>query len=405
MDLSAKTRRSIFWLVIAAFIAAGMFIAFKPTSIPVDLATVETGPLVVSVGEEGETRIRDVYTVSAPITGRMLRIEAEVGEKVVAAQTLIAQIEPSDPAFLDLRSEEEARAAVKAAEASMNLAKAQLTEAESEFEFAAIEVERANKLSQAKVMSRREVDSARRDYKSKQAVVNTAKARLVARQHELAQARAHLVSPADLQNSDRECDCVSVLAPVSGTILQILEENEGVVERGTPLVEIGDASDLEIVVDFLSSDAVKIQPGQRVIIDRWGGNGFLQGVVRKIEPFGFTKTSSLGIDEQRVNVIIDISSPHEQWQRLGHGYQVDVEVVLWEGVSVLKVPLTALFRHSADWAIFVNEHGVARLRTVEVGQRNGLAAEIKNGLSLGDEIILHPSNRINDGVRIEARSF
>ena len=405
MSISAKTRRILLWLVILALLAGGLLIAFRPVVIEVDLSGVNTGSLLVAVSEEGETRIRDVYTVSAPITGRMLRIESEVGDEVVAAQSLIAQIEPTDPEFLDIRSEEEARAAVKTAEASLKLAQAQLAEAESEFEFAALEVERANKLSDAKVMSKREVDEAQRNYKSKRAIVNTAKARLVARQHELAQARAHLVSPADLQNADRECDCVTVLAPVSGNILQILEESEAVVERGTPLVEIGNPRELEIVVDFLSSDAVKIQPGQRVIIKRWGGAKDLQGKVRNIEPFGFTKTSALGIDEQRVNVIVDIVSPPERWQRLGHGYQVDVDVVLWEQESILKIPLTALFRNGDSWAVFVSEAGIARLSEIELGRRNGLEAEIKSGLKNGDLIVLHPSDRIREGVRIRKRVF
>ncbi|MBT8132690.1 MAG: efflux transporter periplasmic adaptor subunit, partial [Gammaproteobacteria bacterium] len=170
-----------------------------------------------------------------------------------------------------------------------------------------------------------------------------------------------------------------------------------------PLLEVGDASDLEIVVDFLSSDAVQIEPGQRVIIDSWGGEAPLQGHVRRVEPFGFTKVSALGIEEQRVNVVIDITNDPQEWQRLGHGYQVETRVVLWEHSDVLTVPLTALFRHDKRWGLFVNDGGRARLRTVDIGRRNGLVAEIASELAAGEQVVLHPSDRVTDGVRIAAR--
>ena len=186
--------------------------------------------------------------------------------------------------------------------------------------------------------------------------------------------------------------------------MQVLHESEGVVTMGTPLVEIGDPTNLEIVIDFLSYDAVRIQPSQRVIIEEWGGETALQGIVRRIEPFGFTKTSALGIDEQRVNVIIDLTDPLERWQRLGHGYQIDARVVLWESNNVLKVPLTALFRDSNAWSVFVEQQGRAKLQHVVIGQRNGLEAEIIEGLSEDSQIILHPSDQIVDGVRIRSRS-
>ena len=402
--MNAKWRRTIFWLIILFLLLAGLFIAFRPQPVAVDLAKVQRGPLIVTVEEEGETRIRDVYVLSAPVNGHMLRIDAEVGDNVKAAETLIAQIEPLDPEFLDFRSEEEARAAVKAAEASLTLTQAQLVEAESEFEFAISELNRANRLIQKQVIAERELDSAKRDYKTKKASVNTAKAAVRARQYDLAQAKAHLMSPADIQSDDKDCECVTILAPVSGKILQVLHESEGVVTMGTPLVEIGDPTNLEIVIDFLSYDAVRIQPSQRVIIEEWGGETALQGIVRRIEPFGFTKTSALGIDEQRVNVIIDLTDPLERWQRLGHGYQIDARVVLWESNNVLKVPLTALFRDSNAWSVFVEQQGRAKLQHVVIGQRNGLEAEIIEGLSEDSQIILHPSDQIVDGVRIRSRS-
>ncbi len=403
--MNAKWRRSIFWLIILILLLVGLFIAFRPQPIAVDLTKVQRGPLIVTVEEEGETRVRDVYVLSAPVTGHMLRINAEVGDDVIAAQTIVAQIKPIDPEFLDIRSEEEARAAVQAAEASLTVAQAQLVEAESEFEFAVTELERANKLIKKQVISERELDTAKRDYKTKNAAVNTAKASVRARQYDLVQAQAHLVSPADIQPDEKDCECITILAPVSGKILQVLHESEGVITMGTPLVEIGDPTNLEIVVDFLSYDAVRIQPSQRVIIEEWGGEFALQGIVQRIEPFGFTKTSALGIDEQRVNVIIDITDPQEIWQRLGHGYQVDARVVLWESDSVKKVPLTALFRDGDTWSVFVEQQGRARLQHIDIGQRNGLEAEILEGLSEDSQIILHPSDQIIDGVRIKPRTL
>ena len=403
INLNAKTRRSIFWLIILFLIVAGLIFTFRPQPIPVDLIKVAQGPMIVTVEEEGETRVKDVYMLSAPVTGHMLRIDAEVGDDVIAAETLVAQIRPINPEFLDKRSEEEARAAIKTAEASLALTEAQLVEAQSEFDFAVTELERANKLIQQQVIPQRALDNAKRDYKSKRAGVNTAKAALRARQFELAQARAHLVSPADVQTNDQDCQCVTILSPITGKILQVLHESEGVISMGTPLVEIGDPANLEIVVDFLSSDAVRIQPGQRVIIEEWGGESALQGTVRKIEPFGFTKTSALGIDEQRVNVIIDLSDPTEKWQRLAHGYQIEARVVLWESENVSKVPLTSLFRDNDNWAVYVEQENRAKLQHVKLGQRNGLEAEILEGLPEGSQVISHPSNQIVDGIRVKPR--
>ncbi len=401
--MSAKLRRSIFWLIILVLVLLGLTISLRPQPIAVDLVDLQHGPMMVTVEEEGETRIKDVYILSAPVTGHMLRIDAEVGDEVTAAKTLIAQIKPIDPEFLDIRSEEEARAAVKTAEASLTLAKAQLAEAESEFDFAASELKRANKLIQQQVIPERELENAKRDFKTKHAKVNTAKAALRARQYELAQARAHLVSPADVQNNDENCQCVTILSPITGKILQVFHESEGVVSMGMKLVEIGDPSDLEIVVDFLSSDAVRIQPGQRVIIEEWGGEPTLQGIVRKIEPYGFTKTSALGIDEQRVNVIIDLTDPPEKWQRLAHGYQIEARVVLWESEKVAKVPLTSLFRDGDKWAVYIQHENRAKLQHVKIGNRNGLEAEILEGLPINALIISHPSNQITEGIRIKDR--
>ncbi len=398
-----KWRRLALWGVLLLGLAAGLAFAFWPRPVPVDLAPVVRGHLVVTVDEEAETRVRDVFVLSAPVGGRLRRIDSDVGDRVIAGETVVARIEPADPAFLDVRSESQAEAAVLAAEAGQMLARAELAEAQAELEFARSDVERARQLIRSNTISRRAHDEAERLFKTRQASVETAAAGLKMRQFELTRARARLVSPVETQALHGNCDCVSILAPVSGHILRLVRESEGVVRAGDPLVEIGDPGDLEIVSDLLSSDAVKVAPGQRVVIDDWGGETQLAGVVRRVEPYGFTKVSALGIEEQRVNVIIDIAADPDLWRRLGHGYRVEVRIVLWEGQEVLKVPLTALFRDGDEWAVFVEQSGRALRRRVALGHRSGLEAEIVSGLDEDLRVILHPSDRIVDGLAISAR--
>jgi HlyD family secretion protein len=398
-----KWRRLVLWGVLAFAVLAGLVYAFWPRPVPVDLGEAARGPLVVTVDEEGETRVRDVFVLSAPVTGRLRRIEGEAGDEVVAGETVVARIETADPSFLDVRSESQARAAVQAAKAASALAQAELEEARAELDFAQAELSRARRLIRTETISQRALDDAERVFKTRKAAVTTAQAALGMREFELAQARAQLVSPAQTRELHGVCECVDIRAPVSGRILRLLHESEAVVEMGEPLVEIGNPGDLEIVADLLSSDAVKIEPGQRVAIEEWGGPSPLAGVVRRVEPYGFTKVSALGIEEQRVNVVIDFSDPGERWRRLGHGYRVEVRVVLWEGREVLKVPLTALFRDGERWAVFVVDEGRARMRSVVLDHRSGLEAEIVSGLREGEQVVLHPSDRILEGVYVVAR--
>jgi HlyD family secretion protein len=223
------------------------------------------------------------------------------------------------------------------------------------------------------------------------------------RESEYQVARARLLAPGAARERVADCDCVSVYSPVNGRVLRIVNESEGVVGSGTPLVEVGNPDLLEVVVDLLSADAVRVQAGQRVLIEAWGGDQPLDGVVQRVEPFGFTKVSALGIEEQRVNVVIDISSPRERWERLGHGYRVEPRIVLWESSDVLRVPLSALFRQGELWAVFVERDGRAGLREVEIGQGNGLHAEVRSGLEAGERVVLHPAERVSPGVRLAER--
>ncbi|WP_282605985.1 efflux RND transporter periplasmic adaptor subunit [Pelagibius sp. Alg239-R121] len=401
--MSNLSRRVVIWSPAGLALAVGLAYAFWPKPLPVDLAQVERAPLVVTLDEEAETRIMDVFVLSAPIAGRALRIDLEVGDRVVAGETVVAQIEPVDPAFLDRRSEAEAEAAVETALAAQHLALAEVDKAEAEQDFSTTELSRARRLIKSGTITQRRLDDAERDFRTKSAAVETAKARLRMRDWELQQTRSRLLSPVQVRAEGGICECVAITAPVSGRILKILHESEGVVGAGEALAEIGDPQALEIEADFLSEDAVKIEAGQRVIIDAWGGAKPLTGRVQRVEPYGFTKISALGIEEQRVNVIIDLEDPPQDWSRLGHGYRVEVDVVLWENQEVLQVPSTAPFRNGVHWSVFALHEGRAALRKVTLGHRTGLAVQILDGLAEGESVVLHPSDQVVDGRRIILR--
>lgn len=373
-----------------AAVAALLAFLFAPVPIPVDFADVTRGGMVVTVDDEGETRVKEIYVVSAPVGGLLQRIERHAGDAVIAGETVVASIRPTDPTFLDARSRGQAEAAVRAAEA--------------ELEFARSDYERAERLSQGQTISQRELERAVLDVKIREAALATAQAALRVQSFELETARARLISPGQaLSRTDGAC-CVELRAPVSGRVLRVLHESESVVAAGTPLVEIGDPSDLEIVVDLLSAESVKIVQGAAVRIEEWGGGIMLNGEVRRVEPSATTKVSALGIEEQRVNVIIDFTDPPAARAALGHGFRVQAHIVVSRADDVVKVQLGALFRQGSDWAVFVAaDDGRARIRKVTVGQRNSAEGEIVDGLREGERIVLHPSDRIADGVRIAER--
>ena len=401
--MTASMKRLTFWGSLVALLVIGLASAFRPRAIVVDMTEVRRGELVVTVDDEGRTRVHDIYVLSAPVAGHMRRIDLHAGDVVVARETVVAEIEPIDPAFLDPRSEAQAIADVRAAESAEALARANIEQTEAELEFARREHDRATQLIEEGTISQRERDNAEREYRTKRAALATALAALDVRSYELERARAALVTPADTRARAEDCACVAIRAPVDGSVLRILQQSEAVVTSGTPLVEIGDPRDLEIVVDLLSSDAVSVAAGQRVLIERWGGETALEGRVRLVEPYGFTKVSALGIEEQRVNVIIDLTSPTEEWARLAHGYQVELRIILWEAADALKLPMLALFRDGEDWAVFVESGGRAELRHVTLGRRSQLEFQVLDGLEDGERVVLHPSDRVQAGVRIAAR--
>jgi HlyD family secretion protein len=402
--MTPARKRLLFWAPLVLALVGALFWLFRPATVAVDLIVVDRGPLTVSVSDEGETRVRDMYVVSAPVPGLMRRIDLDVGDAVTADETVVARIEPSDPSFLDVRSAAEARAGVDAAAAARTHAAAQVSRAQAEVDFARAEFERIRALARSHTVSENELDAAQRRARTAEAALAEARAERSVRESEYQVARARLVTPATSRKRVADCECVNVVSPVSGTVLRIVTESEGVVQSGAALVEIGDPGHLEIVVDLLSADAVRVQAGQRVIIEAWGGDRPLEGTVRRVEPFGFTKVSALGIEEQRVNVIVDITEPRENWRRLGHGYRVEPRIVLWEAADILRVPLSALFRQGERWAVFVDNDGRAELRPVEIGQQNGLQAEVRSGLEAGERVVLHPGDRVSPGARLAERN-
>ncbi|MCB1742672.1 MAG: HlyD family efflux transporter periplasmic adaptor subunit [Gammaproteobacteria bacterium] len=401
---SSAWRRLLFWLPLLVLAVVVLYNLFSERPVLVDMQVVRRGPMQVTVQAEGRTRVREVFVVAAPVSGLMRRIDLHAGDPVQAGQTEVARIEPGDPAFLDVRSQAEMQARLRTAQANRELAVAELARSRAELEFANAELQRSEALALRDNISQTLLDEARRRARTSAAAVDEARAGLQVRDAELQQAQAALLSTSVARGQRLECDCVSVEAPVTGRVLRVVQESEAVVQAGEPLIEIGDPHDLEIVVDVLSADAVRVQAGQAVSMAGWGGEGTLRGRVTRVEPYGFTKVSALGIEEQRVNVIIELTDPPERWSRLGHGYRVEPAIVLWSTDSVLQVPLSALFRQGEDWAVFVVERGRARLRIVEPGRQDGLVSEIRGGLRLDEQVIVYPSDRIDDGTEVRART-
>lgn len=398
--MTNRYSRTLLWLAIGVLIVIALTYLFKPRPVITDIGQLSKNSFRLSISEEGKTRVHDIYVLSAPVTGYLRRIEADVGDTVTMSDTVVAEIEPIDPTLLDPRSEAQAKADVEAASSSMKLAQAEVKQAEAELEFASSELNRMRELRVNDSVSERELDNARRAFKTTRAALATAQAALQMRNFEHERVKAQLLSPTSTQQQRGTCSCVSILAPVNGRILKILTKSEGVVSAGSPLVEIGDPRDLEIVIELLSSDAVKVEPGQKVEIRNWGGEGLLTARVNRIEPVGFMKVSALGIEEQRVNVIVDIQEPFERWSRLGHAYQLDVDIVLWQGDAVLTVPVTALFREQENWAIYAVAEGMVERRIIEVGRLNDFDAEILSGLSEGEQYVKYPTNQIVAGVEV-----
>ncbi len=405
--MNKKTVRRIITGVVGAGLLLFLVYAFLPKPLPADIGEVARGPMIVTVDEEAKTRIREIYAVSAPVSGRLLRIGAEPGDTVNAGRTVLATILPNDPSFLDMRSRSQAEADVRSAEAALSLAQADVERVRAELDFAQAELARARQLRERGTISEAALDRAELAVRSARASFNTAQATVQVREAQLENARARLLNPEEAEElgADQGGGVITVRAPVNGDVLRVLQKSETVVIAGTPLIEIGDPrNDLEVEVELLSTEAVLVEPGHRVIIDDWGGTEPLTGEVERIEPYGFTKVSALGVEEQRVRVIIQFLDGPEERLSLAHGFRVEARIVVWERDEVLTVPASALFRQGESWAVFAVRDGVARLISLEIGQNNGAVAEVRAGLEAGDRVVLYPSDRIQDGIRVVQRT-
>lgn len=398
MKNSVQWRRRIVLALIAVLVAWGLFQGFRPQPVEVDLGTANRAPLRVTIEQEGRTRVIDRYTITAPVDGYARRVQFDVGDAVEHGAMLVA-LEPLRAEVLDERRRAEAKARIAAAETSVSAAEQRANAAASNASLAQKELERMRALRPAGHVSAEVEDRAASEAERSTAELRSAQFAVATARHELEAARTALKYAA----SGSSAEPVAVRAPVAGQVLKIPRKSEGTVAAGQPLIEIGDPRALEVEVDVLSADAVRIRPGTRVVFERWGGEGTLQGVVRVTEPAGFTKVSALGVEEQRVWVIVAFTSPREQWQRLGDGYRVEASFILWESGDILQIPASALFRDGSGWAAFAVEQGTAVKRRVEIGQRNGLSAQVVSGINAGEQVIVHPDDRVREGVRVVAR--
>jgi HlyD family secretion protein len=394
-----------------ALVIAGVLWFAWPRPIAVDIAAATKEPMQVTIDDEGKTRVRHVYVVSAPIAGKVLRISRpggnhavslHVGDQVTADETVVAIMQAMTPSFIDARSREEIQAAVAAADAAVTFAEAEVRRIEAALEFSQDELKRAQALSRTGTISSRALDKAKLDVATNEAGLASARAQLGVRRSERASVAARLIDPSSVPAKTNQTCCIQIRAPVSGRVLKIVQDSEAVVPAGAPLLEIGNPLDLEIVADLLSTDAVQITPGSLVQIDGWGGQS-VQGLVTRVDPAGFVKVSALGIEEQRVRTTIDFAGGPELWARLGHDYRVIVHVTTWKADDALTVPVGSLFRRGNDWAVFAVKSGRARTTLVRIGHRNAQVAEVLSGLSAGDRVVLHPSDRVKEGASVAQR--
>lgn len=387
-------------IIITLLVIGSLVWGFWPQPILVESVGVKRAPLTVTIEEEGRTRVIDRYIISAPIDGVACRVQLDVGDPVEEGEILLG-IAPLESQALDPRARAQARARVAAAESALQAAREDAQAAAAAEQLADTEVKRLRPLMEKGMVSREVFDRALTQALTTAATKRSADFSVDVARYELQAARSVLEYTADPES--QPVKRVPVRSPITGKILSVNHECEGPVRTGEPLLEVGDPSLLEVEVDVLSADAVKIKPGMKVLFDRWGGEQLLEGRVRTVEPVGFTKISALGVEEQRVLVISDFTSPAQSWQRLGDGYRVEARFVIWHEDDVLQVPASSLFRYNNGWAVFVVEDGRARRREVDVGQRTGLTAQIMTGVTQGENVINHPSDDVEDGVRVVLR--
>jgi HlyD family secretion protein len=398
-----KTSKRILLILLGALLLGVLWWAFRPQPVLVELAEVSEGPFEQTIEEDGKTRVRERYVVSAPLAGKMQRITLKAGDAVSEGDTL-ALIAPSAPALLDARTERELGERVGSADASKQRATAEVARARATLDKSTADLDRALKLAEKNFISAAALEQAALTVKLSQRELEATKYGEQAAEYEVAVARAALFRLRQEASGKKSAgQNWEVQTPVAGKVLKVMQESESVVDVGAPLLEIGQPTELEVVVDVLSSDAVQIPPGAKVRFERWGKAEALEGVVRRVEPAAFTKVSALGVEEQRVNVIIDLTSPTERWQTLGDGYKVDARIITASLDKAVKVPVSALFRAGDQWAVFVVSNGQAAKRSVTLTRRGATEAVVQEGLKVGDKVIVHPGDSVSDGKQVKER--
>ncbi|MSU22277.1 MAG: HlyD family efflux transporter periplasmic adaptor subunit [Opitutus sp.] len=401
---AAAWRRQLPWLGAVAFVAL-IVVGLWPSAVAVEVIAVTRGPLVVTVDEEGMTRVKNRYVVSAPVAGQLRRIDWKAGAIVEAGKTMLAVLETSGADFLDARSLAQAEARVRAAGANREAAVAQRERARAAAQMFTADFERLKKLFAQKVLSAQEFDAAQMRATTTAQDERTAEFAAQIAEFELEQARALLARgqphSAGAGPAGGGAEPLTITSPVGGRILRVFQESARVVPAGFPLMEVGDQGDLEVRIEVLSRDGVAIRPGARVLLDQWGGPEPLTARVRHVEPSAFTKISALGVEEQRVYVVADFVDPLEKRPTLGDSYRVEARVVTWENASALRAPAGALFQRGGTWQAFVIDGTRARLHAVKPGRSNGVETEVLDGLREGDRVIVYPGDKVADGSRIE----
>ena len=370
-------------------------VAWWPEPIDVDLAQVSTGAMTVTVDEDGETRVRDRFVISAPVAGRLQRIDLEPGDRV--RKGVVAKLAPADAPLIDARMRAELQAAEAAAHQAVGQARAERDRAAATLERFTSSARRSASLVDVGAVAREDDEAAQNAVRTAVTTLQSAEFALARAEREEQLAGARLRTPADRGR------VIDVVSPVDGVVLKRYRESECVVTAGEPLLEVGDPENLEAVVDLLSTDAVRVQPGSAVSIEGWGGEEPWPGHVRRVEPSGFLKVSPLGVEEQRVNVIVDFDDPAAASCQIGDRYRIEARITVWHGDRVVMVPVGALFRHEGAWAVFVEDSGRARRQVVEIGERNTANGQVLSGLTGGERVILHPPDTLTDGSRIRQR--
>lgn len=409
MTAPKRKSRLILTAVVSVLIIGALSFAFWPRPTMVDLGTVARGAMRLTINEEGRTRVREAYVVSTPVAGQLQRVSVQPGDPVEKGKTVVAHMHPTNPAALDVRTREQALAAVSAAEAALRVARADRNAAIATLDLAQTELKRSEQLFERGLLSDAALDQARQNARVMQARADTSEAAIAMREAEIINAQAQLIGFDDRQLGaaiEPGSTDIPLYAPSDGVILRVIQQSETSLPAGAPIMEIGDVTgDLEVVVALLSRDAVQVKAGDQVIIADWGGSTDLAGRVARVDPFGVTQFSALGVEEQRVNAVIDFEPSLTGETGLGHGFRVETRIIIWQARDTLIVPASALFRAQQDWAVFVALDGRAVLRQLTVGPNNGVEAQVLDGLAEGERVILYPSSGLKEGARIAERTM